>query len=280
MTDQLHPVVPGAQGRERVDWAGAELPEWCAGVSTTLQRRLDSLALSLLSRVIEAPVIDLDRVARDALVELRAVLGVDSVTVWASNEDRSDLVVRRGWSMTSALCWPIEQMRQALPELTATIVRGEPVELPQVADHQANAPHERAALQIWGIRGLVALPLRVAGGLEGALCVACMHRVTRWPMHMTLGLRPLGHALAVALLRARLEKGGSIERTTALGLTERQLEVLELLRRGHTMKEVAALLSISPRTVAFHKQRIREITGARTNAELVRKAVEGGLGQH
>jgi len=122
--------------------------------------------------------------------------------------------------------------------------------------------------------------LHVGGMLEGALCVAYMHRATRWPMPMTVGLRSLGHALAVALLRARSEKGSSIERTTALGLTDRQLEVLGLLRRGHTMKEVAALLSISPRTVAFHKHRIREITGARTNAELVRKAVEGGLAEH
>lgn len=280
MTEQLNPVVPGVQGHERVDWARAELPEWCAAVSSRLRRRLDSLALSLLSRVTEASVIDLDRVVQEALVELCAVLGVDSVTVWASNEDRSDLVIRRGWSIASAPYWPIEQMREALPELTATIVRGEPVELQYVADHQANALHDRASLQVWGIRGLVALPLRVGGVLEGALCVARMHRMTRWPMHMTLGLRPLGHAMAVALLRTRLERGVSIERTTALGLTDRQLEVLGLLRRGHTMKEVAELLGISPRTVAFHKHRIREITGARTNAELIRKAVEVGLGEH
>ena len=275
-TDQLDSVVSGVHGHERVDWARAEP----APSSSRLHRRLESLASSLLPRVIEAHVTDLDRVARDALVELRAVLDVDSVTVWAASEDRSDLVIRRAWSIASAPCWPMEQMRQALPELTATLVCGEPVELQHVADHQAHAPHERASLQGRGIRGLVALPLRVGGVLEGALCVARMHRATRWPMPMTLGLRSLGHALAVALLRARLERRGSSERTTTLGLTDRQLEVLGLLRRGHTMKEVAELLGISPRTVAFHKHRIREITGARTNAELIRKAVEGGLAEH
>lgn len=283
LTDQFDSVVPGVHAHERVDWARGELPErpeWFTRESSRLQRRLDSLALSLLSRVTETPVIELDRVARDALAELRAVLDVDCVTVWATAEDRSDLAVRRGWSIASAPCWPIEQMREALPELTATLVRGEPVELQHVADHQAHASRERGSLQGWGIRGLVALPLRVGGMLEGALCVACVHRATRWPMPMTLGLRSLGHALAVALLRARVEKRGSIEQTTTLGLTDRQLEVLGLLRRGHTMKEVAERLGISPRTVAFHKHRIREITGARTNAELIRKAVEGGLAEH
>lgn len=273
-TDQLDSVVSGVHGHERVDWARAELPEWSAPSWSRLRCRLESLASSLLPRVIEAPVTDLDRVARDALVELHAVLDVDSVTVWAASEDRSDLGIRRAWSFASAPCWPMEQLRQALPELTATLVRGEPVELQHVADH------ERASLQGWGIRGLVALPLRVGGMLEGALCVVRTHRATRWPMPMTLGLRSLGHALAVALLRARLERRGSSERTTTLGLTDRQLEVLGLLRRGHTMKEVAELLGISPRTVAFHKHRIREITGARTNAELIRKAVEGGLAEH
>ncbi len=39
-------------------------------------------------------------------------------------------------------------------------------------------------------------------------------------------------------------------------LTERQKEVLALLVQGNTMREVAAILKISPRTVAFHKYRM------------------------
>jgi len=39
-------------------------------------------------------------------------------------------------------------------------------------------------------------------------------------------------------------------------LTERQLEVLALLAKGNTMREVATILKITPRTVAFHKYRI------------------------
>ncbi|MEX1364622.1 MAG: response regulator transcription factor [Nannocystaceae bacterium] len=60
-------------------------------------------------------------------------------------------------------------------------------------------------------------------------------------------------------------------------LTDRQLEVLRLLGRGYTMKEAAEHLHISPRTVAFHKYRIMEVMEVKTSAELIRKAIEGGL---
>ena len=60
-------------------------------------------------------------------------------------------------------------------------------------------------------------------------------------------------------------------------LTDRQVEVLRLLGRGCSMKEVAAELHISPRTVAFHKYRIMEQLGISTNAELVRRAMALGL---
>ena len=41
-------------------------------------------------------------------------------------------------------------------------------------------------------------------------------------------------------------------------LTPRQREVLQLLAEGRSMKQVARILNISPRTVAFHKYRIME----------------------
>lgn len=57
-------------------------------------------------------------------------------------------------------------------------------------------------------------------------------------------------------------------------LTGRQREVLRLLVEGHTMKAVARTLHITPRTVAFHKYRIMEALGVKTNAELIRVAVD------
>jgi DNA-binding NarL/FixJ family response regulator len=56
-------------------------------------------------------------------------------------------------------------------------------------------------------------------------------------------------------------------------LSPRQREVLRLLAEGHTMKDVARLLNISARTVAFHKYRMMEEFGIKTSAELVQFAV-------
>jgi DNA-binding NarL/FixJ family response regulator len=60
-------------------------------------------------------------------------------------------------------------------------------------------------------------------------------------------------------------------------LSSREREVLQLLAEGKSMKEVAAHLDISPRTVEFHKYRIMENLGVKTNAELVQYAIKHGL---
>jgi DNA-binding NarL/FixJ family response regulator len=57
-------------------------------------------------------------------------------------------------------------------------------------------------------------------------------------------------------------------------LTARQTEVLQLLAEGRLMKEVGAVLGLTTRTVAFHKYRIMEALGVKTNAELIQFAVK------
>ena len=60
-------------------------------------------------------------------------------------------------------------------------------------------------------------------------------------------------------------------------LTNRQREVLQLLAEGKSMKEVAAILNMTPRTVAFHKYRMMEQLRLKTSAELVTFAVRQGM---
>jgi len=57
-------------------------------------------------------------------------------------------------------------------------------------------------------------------------------------------------------------------------LTERQKQVLELLADGCTMKEAAAILKVTARTVAFHKYRIMREFGVKTNTQLMRFAMK------
>jgi DNA-binding NarL/FixJ family response regulator len=62
-----------------------------------------------------------------------------------------------------------------------------------------------------------------------------------------------------------------------LALTERQKDVLQLLAEGHSMKQVASVLNIATRTVAFHKYRIMSAVNASNDAELVHFAVGNHL---
>ena len=63
-------------------------------------------------------------------------------------------------------------------------------------------------------------------------------------------------------------------RTQTLPLTSRQREVLQVLAEGHRMKDAAAKLHITPRTVAFHKYQIMEEYGLRNNSEFIRFAIK------
>ena len=57
-------------------------------------------------------------------------------------------------------------------------------------------------------------------------------------------------------------------------ITARQSEVLQLLAEGLSMKEVASVLKLKPGTVAFHKYKIMEHLGVKTNAELLQYAIK------
>jgi DNA-binding NarL/FixJ family response regulator len=52
-------------------------------------------------------------------------------------------------------------------------------------------------------------------------------------------------------------------------LTQRQRDVLQLVSQGHALKEIAAALDISPKTVEFHKYRLMARLGVRSTAELI-----------
>lgn len=60
-------------------------------------------------------------------------------------------------------------------------------------------------------------------------------------------------------------------------LTMRQKEVLQLLAEGRTMKEVACILDITPRTVAFHKYTMMEQLQIKSSAELIKFAMKSSM---
>jgi DNA-binding NarL/FixJ family response regulator len=60
-------------------------------------------------------------------------------------------------------------------------------------------------------------------------------------------------------------------------LTPRQREVLQLLAEGRSAKEIASSLSISARTVEFHKYQMMETLRIHSSAELIHFAIKHGL---
>jgi DNA-binding NarL/FixJ family response regulator len=60
-------------------------------------------------------------------------------------------------------------------------------------------------------------------------------------------------------------------------LSPRQREVLQLLAEGRTMKEIAGILNITARTVAFHKYGMMEQLGIKSSAELVQYAIRARI---
>jgi len=67
------------------------------------------------------------------------------------------------------------------------------------------------------------------------------------------------------------------DRTDSSALTPRQREVIQLIAEGRSMKEVAAVLNITARTVAFHKYQIMDQLHIKTTAELIQFAVRNHL---
>ena len=74
----------------------------------------------------------------------------------------------------------------------------------------------------------------------------------------------------------RMASTAATERPLAT-LTPRQREILKFIAKGHSAKEIAAALNVSPRTVETHKYEIMRALGFRKSADLVRYATSMGL---
>jgi DNA-binding NarL/FixJ family response regulator len=60
-------------------------------------------------------------------------------------------------------------------------------------------------------------------------------------------------------------------------LTSRQREVVQLVAEGRAVKEIATILNISSKTVAFHKANVMRRLGIHTTAELTKYALDHGI---
>lgn len=117
-----------------------------------------------------------------------------------------------------------------------------------------------------GVRGYVTK----AEGLRGLS--ATIRRVLAGERVIAPGLEQ-DAVLALGRFARRAREGAEI----AADLTSREQQVLELLSEGHTMRQIATRLSISPRTVETHVAKLYRKLGVRTRVQAVSRAATLGL---
>ncbi|HPW12965.1 MAG TPA: response regulator transcription factor [Thermomonas sp.] len=88
-----------------------------------------------------------------------------------------------------------------------------------------------------------------------------------------LGMRLLGRGASPAEPAGE----GNPRAAEALGISPRELEVLHEIAAGHSNKEIALRLHVSPNTVKTHVARLLEKLEARRRTDALRKARELGL---
>jgi DNA-binding response OmpR family regulator len=90
--------------------------------------------------------------------------------------------------------------------------------------------------------------------------------------------KPIDFELLAAIIAARLN---GVARSAlwpkAVGLNDREIEVLTWVARGKTSAEIAQILSLTKRTVDFHTDNARAKLGAATRTEAAIKAATGRL---
>ena len=89
----------------------------------------------------------------------------------------------------------------------------------------------------------------------------------------------LGVVIGVRVLRPSkgLAFDGNPNAVASLGISARELRVLQELAAGRSNKEIAALLEVSPNTVKTHVARLFEKLGAKRRTEAINKARELGI---
>jgi DNA-binding NarL/FixJ family response regulator len=79
------------------------------------------------------------------------------------------------------------------------------------------------------------------------------------------------------VLDPKVAKPAALKGDKSLGLTHRELEILQLIVSGKSNKEIASDLSLSVNTVSVHRANIMETLGIHNTAELVVYAIKNGL---
>jgi DNA-binding NarL/FixJ family response regulator len=72
----------------------------------------------------------------------------------------------------------------------------------------------------------------------------------------------------------RVAAGGTSQEDPVEGLSNREIEVYEMIGQGLTIQQIAGRLHLSPKTVETHREKIKQKLNLKSSAELNRRAVQ------
>jgi HD-GYP domain-containing protein (c-di-GMP phosphodiesterase class II) len=215
----------------------------------------------------------------------------DLKTLWraALIHDIGQVAVSSGIFAKPGKLSDAEREKVRLHSYHAERILAQPATLAQLA-HVAAHHHERLDGSGYhrGARGDGLSPLckiLAVAEVYQAMIEARPHRAAYSADHAATALRDESRAgrLDAEAVRAILEAAGhrvpSVRRELVAGLTAREVEVLRLVARALTLKEIARSLGISPKTADNHIQNLYAKIGVRTRAGATLFAVEHGLTQ-
>lgn len=186
----------------------------------------------------------------------------------------------------------VEGMRAALARDSRMLVVGTPGDGAELFRRVGAAAPDVVVLDLNlpGLGGFEALPrLRRAAG--DARCIVLGTRADAGLIreaarfgakgYLLMDSSPLRLAAAVAAVRAGrtafVMDPEDFPKQEVAELTTREREVLTLVAEGLSSKQIASELSIGPRTVETHRERLMDKLGARNAVDLVRSAFARGL---
>jgi len=141
----------------------------------------------------------------------------------------------------------VRQLKQAQPDVKIIIL----------------TMHAEPELAVQAFRaGAMGYVLKTSAGEE---LIKAIHEVSQGRAYLT----PLIAKDLISVLMEARDQSASAETK----LTARQREVLQLIAEGRTMKEVAGILNISPRTAESHKYEMMRILSVDTTAALIQYAI-------
>jgi DNA-binding NarL/FixJ family response regulator len=79
------------------------------------------------------------------------------------------------------------------------------------------------------------------------------------------------------VLDSQLERPENLKGERSAGLTQRELQILQMIVDGKSNKEIAVALDLSANTVAVHRANMMDALGIHKTAELVVYAIRNGL---